>query len=238
MKQWIKQIPYAKESYRAILRFCESLGQRSYSQEGEDLILKRIFTEQKHGFYVDIGAHHPRRFSNTHLFYKRGWRGINIDAMPNSMKIFNAKRPRDINLETPIGEENQSLSYYIFDEPALNTCKSDRAEEISRIPTYKLIDIITLQTRSLKGILDRFLPPSQQIDFMSVDVEGLDLQVLQSNDWEKYRPKILLIEILGGGDMIEVLDSPFYGFLSQRQYGLFAKTFNTYFFRDTRIRHD
>ena len=60
-------------------------GSLCYSQEGEDMILGKIFSGQKHGFYVDVGAHHPLRFSNTYLFYLKGWRGINIDAMPGSM---------------------------------------------------------------------------------------------------------------------------------------------------------
>src|SRR5262249_32770188 len=77
---------------------------KSYSQEGEDMILNRIFGEKKSGFYVDVGAYHPKRFSNTYFFYKKGWRGINIDAMPGSMKPFNAKRNRDINVETPVSD--------------------------------------------------------------------------------------------------------------------------------------
>ena len=69
---------------------------KSYSQEGEDMILRRLFEKQKTGFYVDVGAHHPKRFSNTFFFYKKGWSGINIDAMPNSMRLFDKIRPRDI----------------------------------------------------------------------------------------------------------------------------------------------
>lgn len=72
---------------------------KCYSQEGEDLLLSRILGDKKDGFYVDVGAHHPFRFSNTYLLYKQGWRGINIDAMPGSMKLFNRFRPRDINIE-------------------------------------------------------------------------------------------------------------------------------------------
>ena len=76
---------------------------KSYSQEGEDLLLRRIFEHQKIGFYVDVGAHHPFRFSNTYLLYKRGWRGINIDAMPGSMRLFRKFRPRDTNIECGVG---------------------------------------------------------------------------------------------------------------------------------------
>ena len=76
--------------------------QASYSQEGEDRILQRLFENQTPGFYVDIGAHHPRRFSNTYIFYKQGWRGINVDATPGSMFLFRVFRKRDINLEIAV----------------------------------------------------------------------------------------------------------------------------------------
>lgn len=75
----------------------------SYSQNGEDRVLWRYFERQRNGFYVDIGAHHPFRFSNTALFYEANWRGINVDAMPNSMKAFNKYRKRDVNLESAVG---------------------------------------------------------------------------------------------------------------------------------------
>ena len=68
------------------------------------MILRRIFIGKLTGFYVDIGAHHPKRFSNTYIFYQRGWRGINIDAKPGTKEVFNKLRPRDINLEVPISE--------------------------------------------------------------------------------------------------------------------------------------
>lgn len=82
---------------------------KSYSQEGEDLLLSRIFGDKKDGFYIDVGAHHPFRFSNTYLLYKRGWRGINIDAMPGSMKLFNRFRPRDINIECGVASGGGEL---------------------------------------------------------------------------------------------------------------------------------
>ena len=93
---------------------------KSYSQEGEDMILRRLFENQTKGFYVDVGAHHPIRFSNTYFFYKKGWRGINIDAMPGSMKLFNKIRPRDINIEKAISDKKEVLTYYVFNDPALN----------------------------------------------------------------------------------------------------------------------
>jgi hypothetical protein len=82
------------------------------------------FNRGKKGFYVDVGAHHPLRFSNTYLFYKKGWRGINIDATPGSMKLFNKIRPEDTNIESPVSNTHRKMSYYIFDEPALNSFSS------------------------------------------------------------------------------------------------------------------
>src|SRR5690554_6253894 len=83
-------------------RYLRDFSRKSYSQEGEDILLEKLFEGKNDGFYVDVGAHHPRRFSNTYLLYRRGWRGINIDAMPGSMAEFRRLRGRDINLEIPI----------------------------------------------------------------------------------------------------------------------------------------
>lgn len=199
MRSLIKKLPFAKKVILLIKNSLRMYSTKSFSQEGEDLILKRIFERQEYGFYVDIGAHHPFRFSNTYVFYKKGWKGINIDAMPNSMDSFNKYRPRDINLEVPIGKSGSKLKYYIFNEPALNTFDETRVEDIVKKPEYTLIEKIEISIYSLKEILDTYLPKGQKIDFMSIDVEGLDLEVVQSNDWKKYRPRILLVESLGGG---------------------------------------
>lgn len=94
------------------------------------------------------GAHHPMRFSNTYLFYKKGWNGINIDAMPDSMKPFNKFRPRDINIEKPVSGKKQVLTYYAFNESALNGFSKELSEErASNENNYHIIfekDIETL----------------------------------------------------------------------------------------------
>src|SRR5687768_10814903 len=100
----------------------------SYAQEGEDLILLRLFDGDLPGVYVDVGAHHPFRFSNTCLLFERGWRGINIDARPGSMAAFRRARPRDINLEIGISERPAELEFFLFEEPALNTFDRALAE--------------------------------------------------------------------------------------------------------------
>lgn len=202
-----------------------------YSQEGEDAVLSRIFEENKNGFYVDVGAHHPKRFSNTYFFYKKGWRGINIDAMPGSMGAFNKDRPLDINLEIPVSDKDEVLTYYIFNEPALNGFSKELSDSRNGLRQYKIIATKELKTRTLASILDEFMLARQAIDFLSIDVEGLDFQVLNSNNWDKYRPEVVLVEALGGVNLVDILACETNLFMETKGYSLFAKTFNTLFFK-------
>lgn len=207
--------------------------QKSYSQEGEDMILSRYFRDRKDGFYVDVGAHHPKRFSNTYHFYLRGWKGINVDAMPGSMDEFIHERERDINLEVPISDREEELTYYMFNEPALNTFDETLAEQKNGYRDFKIVDTKKLTSRTLRSILDEYLPAKQFIDFFSVDVEGLDYEVLQSNDWEKYRPEIIVVEELY--NLVEdVPNGRIYKFLKEKNYSFLAKTINSLFFVDNK----
>jgi FkbM family methyltransferase len=207
--------------------------QRSWSQEGEDQILRRIFERQSDGFYVDVGAHHPKRFSNTYLFYKRGWRGINIDAMLGSMRVFKKTRPRDINLEIGIGEQQGKLDYFVFNEPALNGFSRDLSDERNEADSaYRIESVIKVDVYPLRQVLDNYLPAGQVIDFMSIDVEGLDFQVLKSNDWNKYRPTYVLAEILGSS-LHEIDQSDIGQFMRDTGYVLYAKCMNTVFFKES-----
>lgn len=205
---------------------------KSYAIQGEDLILRELFEYAKSGFYVDVGAHHPFRFSNTYLFYKVGWRGLNIDAMPNSMKLFNRFRPRDINIECGVAFNGGggSMIYYSFNEPALNGFSPILKTKYDNHPLYHLIDEISVPVRSLESILDEYLPQETYIDFLSVDVEGLDLEVLKSNNWDKYRPKVVVIECWDS-DLKNIKYTDIYTFLTAHNYKLFAKTIYTLFFR-------
>jgi FkbM family methyltransferase len=204
----------------------------SFSQEGEDMILSRFFEgENASGFYVDVGAHHPQRFSNTYLFYLQGWRGINIDPLPGSMGSFNESRPRDINLECAISDKAHELTYYEFNEPALNSFSKELAEQREGLRDYRLIGTRKITTHRLADILAEHLPKNQQIDFLNVDVEGLDLQVLRSNDWEKYRPTYVLAENLQREAMDRLPTAPVVVYMREIGYELYSKTVNTLIFR-------
>ena len=203
----------------------------SFSQEGEDLVVADLFIDKSEGFYVDVGAHHPQRFSNTYYFYLKGWSGINIDAMPGSMKIFDDLRPRDINLEIPISDKSEILTYYEFDEPALNSFNAGSSQERVATSNYKIIAETQLKTQTLAEVLDKHLTPEQTIDFLSIDVEGLDYQVMSSNNWDRYKPKVVLVEDLELSSLKNIDTSNVCLFLEKKGYVLFAKTMRTLIFR-------
>src|ERR1700687_2725090 len=86
----------------------------SYSQEGEDMVINSFFEGKKKykGFFVDVGAHHPYRYSNTLFFYRKGWRGINIEPTPGATKLFNTFRRKDTNLNIGISDKKEKLTFY------------------------------------------------------------------------------------------------------------------------------
>lgn len=202
----------------------------SYSQEGEDLIINGLLDEQKTGFYVDVGAHHPFRFSNTAFFYQKGWTGINIDPLPGVKKLFDEHRPNDVNLELGISNVPEPLTYYMFEDPAYNGfCETLTNERIEL--NIKPIGTTLIECSTLAEVLNVHVPDGQIIDFLSIDAEGLDFAVLQSNNWEKYSPRLIIIEILGSGTIEDLLKSEVATFLSTKNYALVAKSIRSVFFK-------
>lgn len=209
----------------------------SYSQEGEDLILEAYLYQRTSGFYVDVGAHHPKRYSNTYRLYLRGWRGLNIDANPGSMQIFRRIRPRDINVEAAVSSVTQELTYYIFADPALNTFDRELASKWASEKSFITQEVKILPVPLWK-LLDQYVPPNVAIDLLSVDVEGLDYDVLQSNDWDRYSPEYILVECLDTMAFDSDCSDPIRQFLSDRCYKPTAKTKNTMLFIRSRSKEE
>lgn len=165
-----------------------------YSQNGEELVLKHIFRSQNNGFFVDIGAHHPKRFSNTYSLYKSGWTGINIDANPTSITFFNIFRKKDTNLCLGVGTAAGHLAFYRFADPAVNTFSPEEAERLKQKKWNTFLGTQLVPTQPINSILENHLPPNQSIDLLNIDVEGLDYDILKSLNWDTYAPKAIIVE--------------------------------------------
>lgn len=225
-----KALPnWALNAYRRIkFSFGFKSGVRTYSQEGEDLILGRILNKKK-GFYVDIGAHHPFRYSNTYILFTKGWSGLNIDASPETIALFNKNRPKDINLNLGVSNSDGELLFYQFEDGAYNTFSQNLARDLISKKLVKLRSKTPIPVQKLSTILKNNLRPGQVIDVMSVDVEGLDFNVLKSNDWTCFKPKVILVE-LQSKNIPEVIDSEVNKYLSGFGYVLYSKLVHTAIF--------
>lgn len=126
------------------------------------------------------------------------------------------------------------MMYYMFNEPALNGFDNKLESAYANHPEYHLIDSIKIPTKSLKDILNSTLPKNTPIDFLSIDTEGLDFEVLSSNDWERYAPKVVLIESWDS-TIDSISANPIYQFLHDKNYSLYAKTANTLIFKSNAL---
>lgn len=208
-----------------------------YSQFGEDAVLQAYFETKAwretkttprlrrkgfpNGFYVDVGAFAPKRHSNTYCFYRRGWRGINIDATPGTMLSFRWSRPRDTNLEVGVSEQGRDVTLYCWNYPCVINTTSEAYARRMVAETGVEPECITIPTMTLEQILDRYLPRGQPIDLMSIDVEGFEAEVLRSNNWQRYRPELLVVE-QHGSSIDELLGTWVYEFVRRKGYELYA----------------
>lgn len=207
------------------------LGVESFSQDGEDLVLRSLFERSGldvngGGFYVDVGAYDPVRYSNTYLFYQLGWSGVNLDANEGIVEKFDAIRPNDTTLQVCVSDEEGEAKFYSYNEPALNGIDNDRSEEL-RETDYRLEAVIPLPVRPLRQILkDTGSPFNGEMSFLTIDVEGHEKQVLQGLDWEAYPFHFVLIEqrekTLG-----DVVESDLYEYLKSLHYAPVACTGRT-----------
>jgi len=171
------------------------LGKRSFSQSGEDVIAWGELNKRR-GFYVDIGAYHPKQFSNTYYFYKRGWKGLVVEPNSELLRLYKEIRKKDIALGVGVGGKEIVADYFMFDDPAANTFSVEQAEKNEKEADRRMIGKKPVAILRLAKLLNDYLPDGVNIDLLSVDTEGMDEEVLSSGDWEKYRPKVVICEDL------------------------------------------
>lgn len=168
--------------------------QRAFSQAGEDVIILGFIKAlgEENFSWLDIGAHHPLYLSNTALFYRKGFRGINIEADPSLIKEFYRKRPEDINLNALVSDKSGKQDFYIINPPTLSTFSEDEAHRLETLG-HKITNKIEINSITIPEILNKY---SNGIFpyFLSVDAEGCDFEIIKTIEWEKTAPKIICVE--------------------------------------------
>lgn len=195
----------------------------SFSQGGgDDIQLKKLIKATTSGVYVDIGCWHPVKASNTYFFYLRGWKGICIDPNPELKSLYDKYRPKDNFINCAIGPKGQNLTYNLLNDnySAMNTLNYDFIKKHNLENQIKRT--INVPIYNLKDILDKNILKGDRLDFFDIDVEGFDLDVLKSNDWVKYRPKVILIETYLA--IHDDINSEIVQYLESVDYRLIAKS--------------
>ena len=165
---------------------------KSYSMDGEDLIICDYFRDKKKGFYIDVGCYHPIHRNNTFLLHKRGWHGINIDIHKFSIELFNYLRPEDLNFNFAITNKSEFVDMYFQKELSqISTIEKKRSKEVfqGKIKSKKI------QAFTLDEVLNFSNLGNKKIDLLDIDVEGADLKVLKGLSFEKTKPELVCVEI-------------------------------------------
>jgi FkbM family methyltransferase len=186
----------------------------SYSQLGEDLVLEGLMGQKKDGCYIDIGASHPYEDSNTMHFYKKGWTGINIEPNYVKFQAFKSAKPRDVNLNIGIGKTASRMDFYVVDPPQLSSFSKEEADRAAGMG-HRIAEVRKVEVMPLADVIAKHAE-GKKIDFISIDTEGFEIPVLQSNDWIKYRPRFICIEYVRYSDGSEV--TGIYEFLKGQGY--------------------
>lgn len=194
----------------------------TFAQNGEDLVILGLVGSEfdNKGIYVDIGAYHPFRFSNTFLLYLHGWRGVNIDANPDAVELFDRLRPDETNIRALVDCTEGKRYYTYFAEPAYNSIRESSAPPAN--PPSEMIGSEEIETQEINKLLLLHVG-DKKFDFLNLDMEGVDLSVLKSIDFSRFRPKVIAIEI----DFTWVTNDDFLQFLNQIHYRIHTPCYHT-----------
>ena len=164
-----------------------------FSFSGVDILIQNIFRNKKKGFYIDIGCQHPIRNNNTYLLYKKGWSGINVDLDQGNIDLFNSSRPSDHNVSIAVSNKiGEADLFYFHDKSPINTID----KKTSQFQNAKVQSIKKVKTNTLNNIIKSSKYSDKKFDFLSIDVEGHELQVLQGLDFSMYSPDVIVVEYL------------------------------------------
>jgi hypothetical protein len=185
-----------KEAKRIVLN--QTL-RRSYSQAYEDRFAYQLIGRRRTGFYVDVGCHDPVRLSNTYLLYRKGWSGLAVDAARDHAARFAKVRPRDTFVQVGVGRETVGPQpFYVHAASALSTFSRAQSDRYVA-EGHPLLGVHEVPIMSLADVLAAYAG-DHHVDFLNLDIEGLDFVALESNDWARYRPDVICIEVAASGD--------------------------------------
>ena len=204
---------------------------KSYSMEKEDLEITKRLNKIKNGFYVDVGGYHPVHRNNTYLLYKKNWRGINIDLSKFSIDLFKFARPEDINLNLAVSKNNKKIKYYTQKKISqLTTIYKDIANKRMQGPIIEK----EIMSNTLTALIGKTKYKNKRIDFLNIDAEGADFEILESLNFDVYRPKLICVEI----DNKQIENSKIFNFLKKQKYtNQWSATFS-YIFKDDLYNFD
>lgn len=212
-----KRIMFWDNINKLLLEVTNKFSNKFYSNCGEDIYLKRRFKNISNGFYVDVGAYHPHICSNTYWAYCKGWNGINIEPNKDRYVLFEKARNRDINLNCGISEKSDILNYYMYSN---DTCNSFYDEKQRNRLNGKPINVENVEVKPLREIFERY--NIKKIDFIDIDVEGFELEVLKSIDFSKVNIECILLEQLplckGYYSINDIIESEEYKLLKEYGY--------------------
>jgi FkbM family methyltransferase len=163
----------------------------SYAQNAEDVILARVFQGRATGRYVDIGAGHPSEDSVTKHFYDLGWRGINVEPMPSLAAELSRARPEDVNLVIAVGAKPGEAMLHVVDgQWGRSTLDDGLARSYRDENDWELRDV-KIEVSTLAELLERH---PGEVDFLKIDVEGAEHDVIEGADWSRHRPRVVVVE--------------------------------------------
>jgi FkbM family methyltransferase len=163
----------------------------SYAQNAEDVILARVFQGQATGRYVDIGAGHPAEDSVTKHFYDLGWRGVNVEPMPSLAAELSRARPDDVNLVVGVGAKPGEANLHVIDgQWGRSTLDDGLAKSYRDDNDWQLRDV-KIEVITLAELLDKY---PGDVDFLKIDVEGAEQDVIEGADWTRHRPRVVVVE--------------------------------------------
>ena len=192
----------------------------AYSHWGIDLIITKLLNSKNKGIYIDVGCHHPFLNNHSYLLYKSGWEGINIDIDYNSIDMFNFFRKSDVNIQTAVTDHKGEVDLFFYhNRAAKNTISKEFGSDAKE---QKKINSDTLN-----NIIENSKFKNSKIDFVSIDVEGNEMNVLNGFNLKKYKPKLILLEFILPNkkefyekDINEITNSKVYNFLIKNEYKL------------------